>query len=92
MDLNKVINGLHRLERAVLPVLSSCNDVKGIEHATGLKEVEIVRALQWLQNKELIILKEDLKEVINLRKSTDFEYIFTEQSAYKRDTYEVRIQ
>jgi|TARA_B100002003_G_scaffold250856_1_gene291841 phenylalanyl-tRNA synthetase alpha chain len=69
MDLNKIINGLHRLERAVLPFLDKYNDVKGLEHATGLKEVEIVRALQWLQNKEIIILKEELKEVIQLDKN-----------------------
>jgi len=40
MELNKIINSLHRLERAVLPVLSKCRDIKAIEQATGLKEVE----------------------------------------------------
>jgi len=69
MDLNKILNGLHRLERAVLPVLPRFNDIKSIEQATGLKEVEIVRALQWLKNKGLIELKEDLKEVVLLEKN-----------------------
>jgi phenylalanyl-tRNA synthetase alpha chain len=69
MDLNKIINGLHRLERQVLPVLPKLTDIKAIEQATGLKEVEVVRALQWLQNKELIKLKEDLREVVLLEKN-----------------------
>ena len=69
MDLNKIINWLHRLERAVLPVLDKQKDIKAIEQATGLKEVEIVRALQWLQNKDIIKIKEDLREVIQLDKN-----------------------
>ncbi|TKJ17433.1 phenylalanine--tRNA ligase subunit alpha [Candidatus Woesearchaeota archaeon B3_Woes] len=69
MDLNKTINNLHRLERAVLPVLTKYKDIKGIEQATGLKEVEIVRALQWLQNKDIVSLKEELREVIELDKN-----------------------
>ena len=69
MDLNKIINGLHRLERAVLPVLPKSNDIKAIEAATGLKEVEIVRSLQWLQNKGLITIKEGLKELNLLEKN-----------------------
>lgn len=69
MDLNKLINGLHRLERAVLPILQRSDNISDIEKATGLKEVEIMRALQWLQNKGLIKAKEELKEVINLNKN-----------------------
>ena len=69
MDLNKIINSLHRLERAVLPVLTKYKDIKSIEQATGLKEVEIVRALQWLQNKDIITLREELREVIQLDKN-----------------------
>jgi phenylalanyl-tRNA synthetase alpha chain len=69
MDLKKIINGLHRLERTVLPVLGKYNNIKDIEQATGLKEVEIVRALQWLQNKEVLIIKEDLRESVNLEKN-----------------------
>tara|TARA_Y100000310_G_scaffold342858_1_gene447919 strand:+ start:1754 stop:3280 length:1527 start_codon:yes stop_codon:yes gene_type:complete len=69
MDLDKIANGLHRLERAVLPVLDRCKDIKAIEDAIGLKEVEIVRALQWLQNKEVLILKEELKEKVQLDKN-----------------------
>lgn len=69
MDLNKIINGLHRLEKQVLPVLDKYSDIKDIEQATGLKEVEIVRALQWLQNKGLIKIKEELRELVLLAKN-----------------------
>src|SRR4030067_2210372 len=69
MDLNKILNSLHRLERQVLPILAKSSDIKEIELATGLKEVEINRALQWLNNKGIINIKEDLKEVVLLDKN-----------------------
>jgi hypothetical protein len=34
-----------------------------------LQEVEVMRALQWLQNKELLKIKEELKEVVELDKN-----------------------
>ncbi len=66
MDIKKIINSLHRLERIVLPVLDRFDDIKGISESTGLKEVEIMRALQWLQNKDIIMLKEELRDVIDI--------------------------
>ena len=66
MDIKKIINNLHPLERKVLPALkkySSLNDIMG---ETKLKEVEVMRALQWLQNKNIIKIKEELKETADL--------------------------
>lgn len=66
MDIKKIIQTLHPLERKVLPVLDRLNSVKEITKTTGLQEVEVMRALQWLQNKDIIILKEELKELVDL--------------------------
>jgi len=66
MDLNKIIDGLHPLEQKVLPVLDKCSVFIDIVKASGLKKVEVMRALQWLQNKEIIKLSEEVKELIEL--------------------------
>ena len=66
MDIKKLIKTLHPLERKVLPVLDKLNSVKEIVSYTGLQEVEVMRALQWLQNKNIINLNEELKEIVDL--------------------------
>lgn len=69
MDIKKLIDTLHPLERKVLPVLDKISDFSGIVSETKLKEVEVMRALQWLQNKGVVKLKEELKEVVDLGKN-----------------------
>ncbi|MDP2907366.1 MAG: phenylalanine--tRNA ligase subunit alpha [Nanoarchaeota archaeon] len=68
-DLNKLIQTLHPLERAVIPVLENDVDANSIVRKSGLKEVEVMRALQWLENKGLIKIQQTLKEIINLDKN-----------------------
>jgi len=69
MDLKKLAETLHPLERKVLPVLDKFKTVQQIISATGLKEVEVVRALQWLQNKKVVKIDTELKEVVTLDKN-----------------------
>lgn len=64
--MDKLISTLHPLERRVLPVLSKLSGLSEIAKETKLQEVEVMRALQWLQNKEVIKIKEELKELVNL--------------------------
>ena len=64
--MDKLINTLHPLERKVLPVLTKLSGLSEIAKETKLQEVEVMRALQWLQNKEIIKIKEDLKEIVVL--------------------------
>lgn len=66
MDLKKLIHTLHPLEREVLPVLDKYSSLNDIIKITRLKEVEVMRALQWLQNKKIIQIKEDIKELVNI--------------------------
>ena len=74
MEINKLIETLHPLERKVLPVLDKVEKLNNIISATNLTEVEVMRALQWMQNKNIIKIKENLKEVVVLDKN-GFKYI-----------------
>jgi phenylalanyl-tRNA synthetase alpha chain len=64
--MEKLINTLHPLERKVLPALNKVNSLAEIAKETKLQEVEAMRALQWLQNKGVIKIKEELKEIATL--------------------------
>ncbi len=65
----KIIETLHPLERKVLPWLSKTKDLRELAKLAGLKEVEVMRALQWLSNKGIITLKVTQKEEIALDKN-----------------------
>lgn len=69
MDTEKVIKKLHALERGVLPHLTKHKSFVDITKATGMKKIEVMRALQWLQNKEVVVLKKTKEEIIQLDKN-----------------------
>jgi phenylalanyl-tRNA synthetase alpha chain len=69
MDFKKLAQSLHPLERKVLPVLERATTVEAICAATSLKDVEVVRALQWLENKKLVRVDTSSSEVVNLDKN-----------------------
>jgi len=69
LDLKKLVDGLHPLERKLLPLVPKFSSVAALEQNSGLKEVEVSRALQWLKGKGLIDLKEDSKQLIFLDKN-----------------------
>lgn len=66
MDIKKVVETLHPLERKILPFISKNTGIKEIVKKSGLKEVEVVRAIQWLQNKKIIKLDKEVNELIEL--------------------------
>jgi len=66
MDINKLIKALHPLERSVLPVLTTCTTLDDITRITLLKEVEVMRSVQWLQNKKIITVQEEVEEKLDL--------------------------
>ena len=66
MDIQKIINALHPLERKVLPVLDRVNSLPDVAKKASLQEVEVMRAFQWLQNKDIVKINEELKEVVGL--------------------------
>ena len=69
LDLKKLVDGLHPLERKVLPLVPKFSLVTELENNSGLKEIEIGRALQWLKGKNLVDIKEDSKQLIFLDKN-----------------------
>jgi len=66
MKDENIIKSLHILERKVLPFLSKTSELSELVDKSGLTEVEVMRALQWLANKEIITLKEEVMELIDL--------------------------
>ncbi|RMD58371.1 phenylalanine--tRNA ligase subunit alpha [Candidatus Woesearchaeota archaeon] len=66
MDLKKLARSLHKYERRVLPELEHSKYVEEIARATGLKDVEVVRALQWLENKGAIVVHTEQREIVHL--------------------------
>lgn len=64
--MEKLIAKLHPLERRVLPVISEHSGFQAIVEKSGLQEVEVMRALQWLQNKGLAVVTEEAEETVVL--------------------------
>ncbi len=66
MEIENIIGALHPLERKVLPVLKETSKFEEIAEKTGLQKVEVMRALQWMQNKKIIRMNQKLQEQIEL--------------------------
>ena len=64
--MGDIVKTLHPLERKVLPLLKdNINSVElGIK--SKLKDVEVMRALQWLENKKILKIKLVMKEIVHL--------------------------
>lgn len=69
MDVDKLILKLHPFERAVLPVLLEEKDFQQIVKKSKLQEIEVMRALQWLENKALLTISSTTKKLISLDKN-----------------------
>ena len=73
MDLQNLIDGLHPLEIKVIAALKNHTAYTSIQQETQLDEVQILRALQWLQNKKILELHQEEDEIVNLS-SNGLEY------------------
>ncbi|MBU1030536.1 MAG: phenylalanine--tRNA ligase subunit alpha [Nanoarchaeota archaeon] len=69
MNINTIIKKLHPLEIKTLSHLKKEILFSELQKNTGLKEVEITRAIQWLGNKNIITIDEEIKELIELDKN-----------------------
>lgn len=69
MEIKELFEGLHPLERKVLPFLENESEVSQIIEKSKMQEIEVLRALQWLNSKKLIVLKEELKELVFLQQN-----------------------
>jgi phenylalanyl-tRNA synthetase alpha chain len=66
MEVDKIIRDLHPLERKVVPFLSKSKTFDELVEKSGMKEVEAMRAVQWLSNKGVLKLKEEEKDILDL--------------------------
>ena len=66
MEMKKLAESLNPLERKVLKVLDNFSSIHDIMSATGLKDIEAMRSIQWLSNKNIVKIKEEQKEVVIL--------------------------
>lgn len=65
-DITKITESLHPLERKVVPVLKDTKSLNEVMGKTGLSEAEAMRALQWLENKEVLKIESVVEESIEL--------------------------
>ncbi len=69
MDLQALIAKLHPLERQVIPVLKTETELSQIAKAAKLKEVEVTRAIQWLENKKALTITTTTTKSVSLDKN-----------------------
>jgi phenylalanyl-tRNA synthetase alpha chain len=69
MDTKKLAATLHPLERKVLPLIAKVKSFDELVEKSGLKDVEVMRALQWLQNKSVIKLTEKVRKIVSFDKN-----------------------
>ena len=71
MTIERLAESLHPLERKVLPYLKLEGFDKIVKNS-NLSEVEVIRALQWLENKNIIKTVKTKKQIISLGKNGEY--------------------
>ena len=66
MDIKTLLAKLHPLEIKVLAKLTHHTTHKELVNATELQEVEVMRAMQWLQNKKIITMQVIKQQIIDI--------------------------
>jgi len=61
-----IVESLHPFEIKVLPLVAKKPLLQELANASGLQEVQAMRALQWLENKGLVKISTEVKQVVDL--------------------------
>jgi len=69
MNFSEVIEGLSASEKKVLRFVKKKSSLLDIVENTGLKEIVVMRSLQWLSNKDLVVLEKKDVNVLVLGKN-----------------------
>ena len=64
--MQEIVSTLHPLERKLLPFLKNNIAFQELQELSKMQEVEVMRALQWMENKNILKIKTDSKIIINL--------------------------
>ncbi|MBR9690911.1 phenylalanine--tRNA ligase subunit alpha [Candidatus Woesearchaeota archaeon] len=67
--MQNLISSLHPLERKVVPILKDRILFADLVKKSNMKEVEVMRAIQWLSNKKVLSIKEDIQDLVDLDKN-----------------------
>ncbi len=67
--MDKLIESLSPLERKILPLLKNNSNLKDLIKKTSMNNVELLRALKFLENKNIIELNKKEKEIVKLDKN-----------------------
>ncbi|MDP3916898.1 MAG: phenylalanine--tRNA ligase subunit alpha [Nanoarchaeota archaeon] len=68
-NLGLVIESLHPLERQVLKHIKNNATANQIANLSGMKDVEVMRALQWLEEKNIIAMELKTAEIAEIDKN-----------------------
>lgn len=63
--MKTLLNSLHPLERKIIPFLKNNSNLQDLKQS-NLSEIEITRALQWLENKNILKIHKQKQELIQL--------------------------
>src|SRR3990172_7013210 len=74
MSIKELAESLHPLERKVLPLIEKSRDVENLVSFSKLEKVEVLRALQWLENKKLVESNTTAVQMVSLDKN-GLEYV-----------------
>ena len=69
MNIEKLAQQLHPLERKVVPFLARFSSFNDLVSQSNMKDVEVMRALQWLENKGVLKINEKVVELVELSKN-----------------------
>src|SRR3989338_6185693 len=69
MQVKEILNQLHPLEQRLLPHIKEDATVEDLAESSGMQEIEVMRALQWLENKKVLRIKVALQERVSLGKN-----------------------
>ncbi len=65
-DSNKLLESLHPLERKIWPLIKQDETFEILQKKSGLQDIEVLRAVQWLENKGLLKISHEPKEIVSL--------------------------
>ena len=68
-EIDNLVRKLHPLERGVIPHLKKSISFNDLIKKSGMKDVQVMRALQWLENKDVLKIISSEEEFIDLDKN-----------------------
>ncbi len=68
-EIEKVVGMLHPFERDILPLLKDTKRYSELLKKSKRKDVEVTRAIEWLENKHLISTQKTAQEIVSLGKN-----------------------